>query len=154
MLTMLPINPDITSCLQLLGVAGIAQHVRDCENDAARPHGGHDLLALLGGGRHRLFQHERVTQLGERHGRLGVQRIGRGDDGRIGEPGAEQRAPVRRHVCGWNLMRLGQAGAVGGAGFGHTHHLRLIRMQAGVFGIALATLASADDQQLHRGHTR
>ena len=98
-------------------------------------------------GRHRLLQQERVTQPGEGNGRLGVQRIGGRDDDGIGEAGAEQGAPVRHHILGRNLMRLGQAGAIGGAGFGHTHHLRLIGMQAGVFGIALAALTGADDEQ-------
>ena len=140
-------HPRCHQLLQLLGVAGVAQHVRDGEDDAVRLHCRHDLLALLRRGGHRLLEQEIVAQSGKGNRRLGMQRIGRGDDDGIGEAGAEQSAPVRHHILGRNLMRLGQAGAIGGAGFGHTHHLRLIGMQAGVFGIALAALTGADDEQ-------
>ena len=76
-----------------------------------------------------------------------MQRIGRGDDDGIRKAGAEQIAPVGHHDSWRHLMRLGQARAIGVARFGHAHHLRLIGMEAGVVGIALAALARADDEQ-------
>lgn len=140
--------------LDLFGVCGIAQHVADGEHRVARLRRGDDLPALRRGGRHGLLQQDVVAARDKGQRGAGVQRIGGGDDDRIGETGpVGGLPPVGEDVGRGDVVPGDQRRAVRFPRLGHAHDLRLVGAPGRVFGVVGPAAPRAEDQKLDGWHT-